>query len=400
MALSTGIGKSKELDSFAAGTAAARQALEEIGGGEPDLAFCFASARFDHLPLIRGIRSVIHDAPILGCTTAGEITSLGPDTKSAVVLLLKFSDSSSCQASLGLGRNMSRNPRVAGQEVARDAVLANRHSGSRHAFLMFPDGLKGNGAEVIRGIQEVLGTSFPIVGGSAADDFMFENTFQYFDDKVFEDSVCGALFSGDMRIGIGARHGWYPLGKPRVVTEAAHNVIRKLDGKPAVRIYEDYFGRRVADMQHELMARMSVMYPLGMSIPEEEECIVRNALRVDNDGALICAGEVPEGSEIRVMMGSKETAMKAAKKAATLALEGLGDFTPELVFVFDSVSRERLFGRQASEEIDLVKNIFGNNVPIAGFYTYGEQAPLGATVNLGQTLFHNETIVIFAIGGK
>ena len=44
------------------------------------------------------------------------------------------------------------------------------------------------------------------------------------------------------------------------------------------------------------------------------------------------------------------------------------------------------------------RDIFGKETPIIGFYTYGEQAPLGARIHLGQTLFHNETIVIFAIG--
>jgi len=113
---------------------------------------------------------------------------------------------------------------------------------------------------------------------------------------------------------------------------------------------------------------------------------------------LVCAGEVPCGSEIRVMMGSKETALKAAKKAAELALGGLRHKKADLVFIFDSVSRERLYGRKNAEEIEIVKSIFGKETPIIGFYTYGEQAPLGATIHLGQTLFHNETIVVFAIG--
>ena len=97
-------------------------------------------------------------------------------------------------------------------------------------------------------------------------------------------------------------------------------------------------------------------------------------------------------------MGSKETALKAAKKAAEIALSGLRRRKASMVFVFDSVSRERLFGLKAKEEIAVVQEIFGPDTPIAGFYTYGEQAPLGATINLGQTFFHNETIVVFAIG--
>jgi hypothetical protein len=395
MAISVGVGNSKEFESFAAGSQAAKNALDKLGANDPDLLFCFASSRFDHIQLIRGIKSISPTAPLIGCTTAGEITNSGPDKKTASILAVK---SNKMHAALGIGKNISKNSRQAGQEVARDTVVKTKGAAVRHAFMMLPDGLNGNGVEIIRGAQEVLGTSFPIVGGSAADDFLFQKTFQYYEENVYTNSVGGILFSGDISVGIGARHGWYPLGKPRIVTEADHNIIKKLDGKPAARIYEDYFGKRVADLKNEPMARMSVMYPLGMSIPEEEECIIRNALRVDNDGSLVCAGEVPRGSEIRVMMGSKETALKAAKKAAELALSALRKQKAELVFVFDSVSRERLFGRKSEEEIEIVKEIFGKDTPIIGFYTYGEQAPLGATINLGQAFFHNETIVVFAIG--
>jgi len=395
MAIKVGVGSSKEMESFAAGALASADALDKLGSSDPDIAFCFASSRFEHFQLIRGIKSVIPNTRLVGCTTAGEITNQGADKKSVSILVIK---SDRLHAAVGLGKNVSKNSRSAGQEAARDSVVKTKQGSVRHAFMMLPDGLNGNGVEIIRGIQEVLGTSFPIVGGSAADDFLFQKTFQYYEEGVFEDCVAGILFAGDISVGIGARHGWYPLGKPRIVTEADHNVIKKLDGKPAARIYEDYFGKRVADLKNEPMARMSVMYPLGMSIPGEEECIIRNALRVDANGALICAGEVTPGSEIRVMMGSKETALKAARKAAELALGGLRKPKADLVFIFDSVSRGRLFGRKKEEEILVIKKIFGKDTPIIGFYTYGEQAPLGATINLGQTFFHNETIVVFAIG--
>ncbi len=395
MAISVGVGTSKEFESFAAGTLAAKNALDKLGSNDPDILFCFASSRFDHIQLIRGIKSILPNAPLIGCTTAGEITSAGTEKKSVSILAIK---SNSLHAAIGIGKNVSKNSRGAGQEVARDTIIKTKKGAIRHAFMMLPDGLNGNGVEIIRGVQEVLGTSFPIVGGSSADEFMFKKTFQYYEESVLTDCVGGILFSGDISVGIGARHGWYPLGKPRIVTEADHNIIKKLDGKPAARIYEDYFGKRAADLNNEPLARMSVMYPLGMSIPEEEECIIRNALSVDKNGALICAGEVSCGSEIRIMMGSKEAALKAAKKAAEIALSGLRKQKADIVFVFDSVSRERLFGRKSEEEIEVIKSIFGKDTPIIGFYTYGEQAPLGATINLGQTFFHNETIVVFAIG--
>ena len=163
MAINVGIGKSKEIDSFGAGALAARAALDKMGQSDPDIIFCFASSRFDHHELLRGIKSISPQAPFLGCSTAGEITSEGPDSKSVVILALK---SDRIHVALGIGKKISGNSRSAGQEIARDTIVKTRQGATRHAFMMFPDGLKGNSDDIIRGIQEVLGTSFPIVGGA------------------------------------------------------------------------------------------------------------------------------------------------------------------------------------------------------------------------------------------
>jgi len=395
MAILVSIGKSTDMESYSAGSAACCQALEQIKSGEPDIVFCFASSRFNHSQLIQGIKSIIPNAPLVGCTTAGEITADGPETKSVIVLLLQ---SDKLHTAVGMGGKVSIAARSAGSKLARDVIQKTNDSFIRHALMIFSDGINGNGTDVIRGIQDITGTSFPIIGGSAGDDFLFQNTFQYYEAGVFQDSVVGVLFSGDIKIGIGARHGWYPLGKPQIVTDARHNIIKKLDGRPAAGIYEEYFGPRVAEMHKEPLVRMAIMYPLGMSIQGEAECIIRNVLRANEFGELVCAGEVPVSSEIRVMMGSKEAALKAARKAAQIALAGLKGLKAKVVFVFDSVSRKKLYGRNAAQEIEILKDVFGLAVPIFGFYTYGEQAPLGAEINLGQAFFHNETIVVFAIG--
>ena len=63
-------------------------------------------------------------------------------------------------------------------------------------------------------------------------------------------------------------------------------------------------------------------------------------------------------------------------------------------FVFDSISRYFLLGRQAEKELQIIRDGLGHDVPIAGIYTFGEQAPLKSINYLGQTYFHNQTITI------
>jgi hypothetical protein len=360
-----------------------------MGQPHPDLVLVFASVRFDQEALLKGIVAVTEDTPLVGCSTAGEIQSEGPGRRSVVVMTIR---SDRLQIATGLGVGVGANPRQAGQEVA--SHVSRAHLNGPHGFLMFPDGLTGNVAEVIHGVQDVLGLSFPIMGGSAADDFGFTRTYQYFHGRVYTDAVSGALLAGPIALGIGARHGWQPLGKPRHVTRALANVVQELDGLSAVNLYETYFGRAALSLESESLADMSILYPLGMPVPGEEEYLLRNVLRVDPDGSLVYAGEIPTGTEVRLMMGSKGRALEAAHRASEQAMLAIEPRPPRFGLVFSSCSRSRLFGRQAAEEVAIIQKRLGQTVPLVGFYDYGEQAPLTATGFRGRSYHHNETLVV------
>ncbi len=392
MATIIGVGSSSQEKSFSAGREAALIARRQAKETEADLVIVFASANFAQGNLLEGVTSVTQRSPLVGCTGAGEITTEGTEKRSVAVMTIS---SDKIEFATGLGEQIKANARAAGYHAARETI--KKGIKNRSVFMMLPDGLTGNGADVIRGVQETLGTSFPIVGGSAADEFLFKKAFQYYNKKVFRDSVCGVLFGGKIAFGIGVRHGWRPLGKHRTVTQARLNRIEKIDNKPAVEIYEEYFGKDIASLR-EPLARMAILYPLGMIIPGEEEYLVRNALRVEDNGSLVCVGEVPEGSEIRLMMSSKEFVLEAAEKAANEALKSMEGVKIKLVIIFNSISRNKLLGRMAQKEIKIVRQVLGEDVPFVGFYSYGEQAPLRAEMHTGKSYFHNESIVILAIG--
>lgn len=387
-----GVGSSKKSDSYQAGREAAAQAMNHMGLSTADFVLVFASVRFEAEALLKGIRSVTKEAALVGCSTAGEITSEGPSKRSVVVVVWQ---SDKLTATPGIGHNLSGAARQAGEEAAFGPARAKLQN--PHVFLMFPDGMSGNVAEGLRGVQMTLGRSFPIVGGAAGDDFLFKKSFQFHHQQVHSNSIVGALLAGPIAIGIGARHGWRPLGKPRLVTRAAANVVHELDGKSAVNIYEDYFGKEAQELAQGALARMSIIYPLGMPIEGEEEYLLRNVLKMTPQGTLAYTGEVPEGSVVRLMMGSREHALTAAKVAARQAMDGVKNRMPRLAFVFSSASRARLFGRHAHEEIRCIQQVIGEKVPLAGFYGYGEIAPLSSERYLGQAHYHNETLVILVV---
>jgi len=393
MATKSGVGLSNSRDSHQAGLEACNLAIQKMGDDKPDLLIAFSSVDLNQEEVVKGINEAGRGAPLIGCSDAGEITNQGPNKGGIAVMALK---SDSINFICGTGGQVSVGAREAGMQLAND--ISQKSQEKISAIIVLSDVLKGNGADIVRGIQDVMGKDFLIVGGAAGDDFKFKETFAYYLDAVLSSSIVGVGFSGTFSIGIGVRHGWTSVGLPRKATKSKGAILEELDGKPAISIYEEYFGKKAEELRSEPLATLAITYPLGISVEGNDELLIRAPITVDEKGAITCAAEIPEGSEVRLMIGSKEDAISAAKYAAQKAISQLGNAVPKAALMFNCIARNKLFGQDASEEIVAVQSILGMNVPLIGFYTYGEQAPLGGNMEHPFSCFHNETAVILLIG--
>ncbi len=382
-------------DSYVVGVNACEDALEQLEDRSPDLLIVFASIKFDQQKMLDGIRSVVPKALLIGSSTSGEINTAGPIKlhRSVTIMAIK---SPEIKYFVGVGENIAVDPRAAGK-VAADQVKEQSKEPLK-AFMMLPDVLVGNGADIVRGVLDSLGPHFPVVGGASGDDFLFKKTYQYMNDKVYSGTIVGLGMAGNFKIGIGVKHGWIPVGEPMKVTKSTGAVVHEINGEPAIKIYEDYFGEEEAKiLRTEALAKLAITYPLGMKVAGSDELLIRDPITVDANGSITCAAEIPEGSEIRLMVGSREEAVKVAKIAASDAVSQLDGSEPKAVIIFNCIARNKLFGNKSGEEIDAIQQVIGKKVPLIGFYTYGEQAPLGGEVkNIEKcnSAFHNETVVI------
>lgn len=394
MSLKVSVGSNEGSDAYVVGANAAQNAFANLGANDAHLAIVFASVQYDQQKVIAGVRSVTKDALLVGCSTAGEITTEGPLKKHSVAVLLMNSDTVKFYG--GVGENIKADARIAGK-VAAESVKTQAGDALK-AFMMLPDVLTGNGADIVRGVLDSLGEHFPVVGGAAGDDFQFKQTYQYLNDKVYSGAVIGVGLTGDFKIGIGVKHGWVPVGVPKKVTKSAGSVLHELDGQPAIKIYEDYFGEEEAkQLRTETLAKLAITYPLGMRHEGSDEMLIRDPITVDEHGSITCAAEIPEGAEIQLMVGSREEAVRVAEIAAQNAKDQLDGSAPKGIIIFNCIARNKLFGERSGDEIHAIQRALGPNVPLIGFYTYGEQAPLGGEVrniNKCNPAFHNETVVI------
>jgi len=394
MPVEVGIGTSTEREPLHAVKEAVEQARKTIGGNI-NLAIVFSSIDLSYQGLPLAISNILGPVAIVGCSSLAVISGQGIFKHGLAIMLLGFSDGD--YAKTACVKDVRQKGSLAAGEELAEQLLAQLSGAPRNLSLIFSDGLIESGSELITGLQEKLGSSFPLVGASASDNLSFKNTYLYFQRDMYSDAVCGIIWGQKLTFGLGVHHGWEPLGKPRYITKSHGNIVTEIDGQPAVKIYEDYFAKKSAKLKKELK-RISILYPIGIYLPGEEEYLLRNIFAIEDDGSIIFQGNVSEGSQIRLMIGTKESCLEATQRALDEAKKQIMGHRPRFALVFDSASRFMLLGRRAVRELEIIKAGLNQDTPIIGLYTYGEQAPLRALNYLGKTYFHNQTITILVIG--
>jgi hypothetical protein len=392
--VSAAVGCSTHTEPAHAGKEAAEQALAQLPGPEPKFAFVFGSSWLDQQTLLRSVASTLSEIPLIGASTAGEITPTGPASHACVVLLLQ---SSSLKWATGFAENLEKEPRQAGQRLAHMAAKQFQHT-QRLAFFFLGDGLFNRYGETMRGIQEVLGTNSRVIGAMAGDDLRFSQTFQYHRGTLITGGIAGILLGGEGTVGIGLEHGFAPISKPRRVTRASANVLHELDRKPAAAVYEEYLGSEMVHrMRQEGLTRQNLAYPLGIQSEGADRLLLRNIVSFHNDGSLWCTGEILEGSWMQLMISSRSLAIEASRRAAQQALQGVNK--PACALVFSSFARPKLQGQGTSaEELMAIRNVIGESIPMAGFYSYGEQGPLQVDALHNHVSMQTGSVMVTVIG--
>lgn len=383
-----GVGMDASSDSHRAGARAAAAASD---GREASLYLIFSGHLHDHEELLAGVVSVASPGAIVaGCSTGGEIGVGGPSDNGVVVMALGgdgISVATSCVDVVG------GDLRSAG-EFAADAVWDVDDRGYT-VLLLLSDGLAGDQQEVVRGAYATTGATIPLVGGCAGDGMEMSGTTLFHADescsRVGGGQVVGVAISSVAPIGIGVDHGWEPVGDPVLITKSAGNVIHEIDDEPALDRYLQLHDAP-ADLADdpEAFTSFAATHPIGISRRNRDE--VRFVSSADPTARTITSiAGVPQGVIARAMQGTAESVLNATDIACKEALSQL-EGPPVAVVVFDCVARRGVMGPAGiAAEVERICARVG--VPIAGFYTYGEFARVS-----GASGFHNQTLVILAIG--
>lgn len=395
MASYIGLGFSQNADLPAAIFEVSTQIRRQLRSHKPDFLLVFNTPHYQPNELIGLLRENFTGAKLCGCSAHGILSSSAISLRGVAVLAVASDDTFFATSSVS---NFStRDIHQAGTVMGKRAIHQfGAHQ--RKAFVYFGDDLSEINNTLVDSFHGAFGSFFSLLGASISDYYQTKKLPQYCDDTTFSNGITGFLLGGRMNLGIGSRHGWKPLGRPRAIDSAKGNIIYLIDGQAAVKIYDDYFGDEALNLRMTARSQMSILYPLGIYRENEKEYLLRNVLAVQSSGSLLCQGEVPQGTEAHIMISNKDSCVQAATDAALEAQKQLGDRPATAIIVINSFSRLKFLGRSASREIQAIKDVFGEETPIIGMYGYGEVAPAKTFTEKNLIDLQNSSIMVIAIG--
>jgi hypothetical protein len=298
--------------------------------------------------------------PVIGCTTAGEISSEGY-TENEIVAI-GFSDRHFA-ARTALIPNLSTLDAASVGDLAvrlRAELARDRPDWDREFAWLLNDGLARREDLLVSALRVGLG-SVPLFGGSAGDALDFRGTAIIADGVAHDNAAVLAVLRTHCPIKVFKFDHFSPTDIKMVVTQAdpERRVVREINAEPAASEY----ARLVGKDPDQLTPFIFAAHPVVVTVGGHHH--VRAIQKVEDNGDLTFLAAIDEGLVLTLarphdIASHLESAFDALARPVR----------PAIIIGCDCILR-RLEVEQ-SQRVRLMSRILSDN-NVVGFNTYGEQ---------------------------
>jgi hypothetical protein len=331
-----------------------------LGAGPFAQVVLFISPEADLAALSLGLAAEFGDCPVIGCTTAGEISDRGY-TEGEIVAVGFPAELFACEALLIEDLDCINSESMIGQMIRLRAALerARPDWGQEFAFLMV-DGLSIREDELTAALAPGLGP-VPLFGGSAGDGQDFRQTFVLYGGRFLRHAAVLMMVRTACRVQVFNLDHLVPTAQRMVVTEAdpARRLVRQINAEPAALEYARLLGKDPAQLTTFTFAAHPVVVRIG------GQHHVRAIQRVDENGDLVFFSAIDEGL-VLTLAEPQDLAVHLQKALAGLSAEG----APMAILACDCILRRmEAMEKQSYGAVSQVLRAHR----VTGFSTYGEQ---------------------------
>jgi len=346
--------------------AALQQSMAD--GFKPTLAIVFISVEQD----TKAVAEMLHNKGIdvFGATSGGEFSNENQSKGEIVIMLIELERRKYFVSFEDVkGKDLA----LVSQNMARTALSKFNNP----AFIVCSTSLTEqgeflNGEVLVENIEKVVGPDVTIFGGMAGDDGKFTGTYVFNHEKSTDNGIIALVLDEDKVDLHGmAISGWKPLGIVRTITKSKGRLIYSIDDQPAVDMYLKYLGNENFSEKdkHKIFEAIGVHYPLQVAL-ENGESVMVTPMGIDMDeNALMCEKEVKQNSTFHFSVPPDFDIVETILQNAS-ELKSERETEADALLIFSCIGRHSAMGPMTQEENEGLAKIW--NVPMAGFYTYGE----------------------------
>ena len=358
------VGYSNKTDAYEAGIETATIAAEKL---KPKFGLLFNSVGYNQEKLIAGIKSVVPEMDIIGCTSSqGILVSEGYiTTKTGAAEMLTFDDEDMDISCYGMVKE--KNARETGRQVAIKALEKSGFNYAPDYFYMSASPKEEE--EYIKGIQDVIGR-VPCFGGSAADDNDNGNWLLFYNDNIFSDGVVVAFFYTNKEINTIYTGAYTETKDIGIITKLNSNrVLAEIDGEKALEKYKKWRKLNDEELKGKKLATTTITSPLGIKDRLGNLIAIRHPIKGNNDGSMYVRANLSTETVVIRMESSTDELINSVGKT----LRKLKKKTPNAgaYILIHSGYRCVKIGDRMNEIYEQVKNELGD-IPFITIFTSSE----------------------------
>jgi len=388
--IKAGVGYSRSRTTAVAIEKACKMALAEGQIQKPSFGYIFST--IDHCQdtqnLLHTVRRLTGASALAGASGFGIFTNnMEVEKTGGLAVLLVESDT--ITPSSFLFPNLQENNLEAGKKIGR--LLKNR--AQRDSLLtLFPDPLSLFSEAMFDGIEQEMG-EVPIVGGNAGEDGSRRMTFQWNEENSSCDAVSGMYLTGQFSSLTAITQSCVPMGDPMQITKLKNNVIYEFNGKPALDVLMGVLAELRIDDLDSAAAYIFIGIPVCEGENGKVNYLIKNILgmEVETRGIVVGAA-LQEGDYIFFALREPGLSKKDLEEMLAEIKPTVEKQKPRFGFYFNCCARgSALYGGLDVDRLTIREKL--GDIPLIGFFTYGEIAPIGK-----HNFIHNFTGVLTLIG--
>lgn len=299
--------------------AAISQAVVELQRkmSNPKLILVYFSENYDVVTLQQTLANAYSNAQILGCSSCqGVMTDTGYHRGTGVALWA-ISDFTGAYGTAIVATNASK---YAMAQQALLKAIANSGRAGELPSLIILHASPGEEEVMIKGIEDELGISVPIIGGSAADDYIQGNWQIFTQDQHSQQGVGISVFYPSCRISYSFHSGYASTGLSAIATKVDNRELLELDNRPAIDVYREWIDEHL--MYEENFVNSSTLNPLGRvagKVHEMPYYKLAHPLKITERGGIELFAQVNIGETLYFMEGTEERLITRAGRVVDAA---------------------------------------------------------------------------------